>query len=282
MRQTAVSFGPQKAIVGVYTEPDTQWPDVPVMLLFNAGLLPRQGPHRINVRIARELAAIGMASLRFDLSGLGDSQAIGSESGNRAQSVRDLQAAMDFLEQSYGTRRFLAFGVCSGAVIVFDLAQADSRVASILMFDGFWYRSRWTMPIRHLKRLRAMGFRGALEAVQRRLRGTQRPSEAAAEVPQIFADYQGNPPIETYVEVMQRLVDQGVDVQIVYGGSFTDYYSYSSQYKHVFQAYPFYSRMKCQYEPDIDHTFITKRSQQGILDVIRRWGKTHMPSASVP
>lgn len=279
MRQFAVSFGPENAIVGVFTEPDVPRPGAPVLLLFNSGLLPRQGPHRMNVRMAREVAKIGIASLRFDLSGLGDSQAIGSESGTRAQAVVDLRTAMDFLEQSYGIRRFMAFGACSGAVILYDLVQVDHRLVAVTLFDGHWYRSRWTIPVRHFKQARVKGIHGVLAALLRRLKRPRLPSLPEAEVLPIINEYQGSPPIESYTCVMQRLVDRGVDVQLIYGGSFIDNYSYASQYKHVFGNYAFYRKIKCWYLPEVDHTFVTKIAQHRMLEFIRDWGKTHVSEA---
>lgn len=280
MRQTAVTFGPQQALVGVLTEPDVLKPEAPVMLLINAGLLPRQGPHRMNVRIARELTEIGMSSFRFDLSGRGDSQTADIEGGDRAQAVRDIKAAMDWLEQSRGTQRFLAFGVCSGAVNIYDLAQTDERVEGIMMFDGFWYRSRWTTIVRYVKQVRAKGWRSALRAVARRILPKPRSPQPEDEAPSVPSEYQGNPPLASFAEVMQHLVDRGVDVNLAYGGSIIEHYSYRAQFKHVFGGYPFCTKVRCSYEPDVDHTFVTKRAQQRMLELLRGWGQSHLPPAS--
>jgi hypothetical protein len=42
--------------------------------MFNMGANHRIGPRRINVKLARVLAARGVSSLRFDLGGVGDSE----------------------------------------------------------------------------------------------------------------------------------------------------------------------------------------------------------------
>lgn len=279
MRQTAVMFGPQKALVGVLTEPDVVRPGAPIMLLFNSGLLPRQGPHRMNVRIARDLTSIGIASFRFDLSGLGDSQSVGSESGSLAQALRDVQSAMDWLEHTRGAKRFLVFGVCSGAVVNFDLAQLDDRVAGISMFDGYWYRSRWTKIVRHFKMARAKGLQNALAAAARRILTRPTAPEPDAALAPALTEYHDNPPIESYVASMQRIVDRGIDAQIVYSGSLIDMYSYAAQYRHVFGSYPFYRKVQCLYEPEMDHTLTTAQAQQRLLDIIRAWGRSHLSNA---
>lgn len=71
----AFTFGSHGGLVGVVCEPDAgPRPDVPAVLLFNVGLNHRVGPGRLNVDLARRLAHSGYATLRFDLSGLGDSE----------------------------------------------------------------------------------------------------------------------------------------------------------------------------------------------------------------
>jgi hypothetical protein len=41
-------------------------------------------------------------------------------------------------------------------VNAFQLAVVDPRVVGIMMLDGYWYRTRWTEPVRLWKRLRAV------------------------------------------------------------------------------------------------------------------------------
>ena len=75
MSERVVTFGGQGELVGVLSQPDVVRPSAPWVLLWNTGLHPRVGPCRLNVQLARRLAALGIPSLRFDLSGLGDSAA---------------------------------------------------------------------------------------------------------------------------------------------------------------------------------------------------------------
>jgi dienelactone hydrolase len=276
MKQTAVTFGPRDGLVGVLTEPEVEAREAPVMLLFNAGLLPRQGPHRMNVRIARVLAANGIASLRLDMSGLGDSQVVGNDLGIRDQAVRDLKSAMDWLEQSHGARRFLAFGVCSGAINAWDLAQADERVAGVMMFDNFWYRSRWTRLVSVYKLIRDKGPSGLVRAIGYRLRKTEPSAQSDGATLSALSEYHTLPTVASYAEVMQRLVDRGVDVHVVFGGSFLEYFSYEGQFRHVFGAYPFSSKVRCSFLPDVDHTFVRKQSQQRMLELIADWVLSHL------
>ena len=169
MTETPVLFGPEATLVGMVSQPDGAERSAVAFLMFNADLISRIGPHRFNVKLARALAAVGQTSLRFDLSGFGDSRAESTGLDFVAQSVRDIRSAMDFLEQSCGIHRFALFGICSGAVNTFAAALADHRVVGALMLDGHVYRTRWTTPVRRWKRFRAASWRQVAANLQRRL-----------------------------------------------------------------------------------------------------------------
>ena len=74
-RELTVLMGRHKSLVGIFTE-SSQSPAVtapPTVVLLNAGIVHRVGPNRMHVLLARALAAAGISSLRFDMSGIGDS-----------------------------------------------------------------------------------------------------------------------------------------------------------------------------------------------------------------
>ncbi|MGA8008355.1 MAG: alpha/beta hydrolase, partial [Thiomonas sp.] len=62
------------------------------VLLFNAGVIHRVGAHRVNVKLARALAADGIATLRCDLHGMGDSLRADGRLSYKDQVVADLRA----------------------------------------------------------------------------------------------------------------------------------------------------------------------------------------------
>jgi dienelactone hydrolase len=282
--QRAVTFGANDALVGVLSSPANLRQGAPVVLLTNAGVLPRQGPHRINVRIAQALASEGIPSMRVDLSGHGDSLSIGNAADICAQAVLDLKSAMDWVQQSTGASRFLMFGVCSGAVNGYNLALADERIAGVLMFDGYWYRSRWTTPVRDLKRAMDVDWRGRAAAIRRRVLSHRKKD--AQNAPAVALDLlsAGNPyappPLASFTDAMQRLVDRGTDVFIVYSGSILEYYSYAGQFKDVFGGYPFFPHVRCEFHPDIDHTFIIRQAQNRMVDLTCGWVRAHLDRAT--
>ncbi|MFP2897131.1 hypothetical protein [Corallococcus sp. 4LFB] len=76
MRERICTFGPEQSLVGILTEPDPAkvLPEAPAVVLSNVGLNHHVGPYRLWVELARQLAGRGITTLRFDLSGLGDSR----------------------------------------------------------------------------------------------------------------------------------------------------------------------------------------------------------------
>jgi len=72
IEERMVRFGADHRLFGVLTRTSTS-ADRPVVVIFNAGAVHRVGPNRVSVTLARELAAAGLAVLRFDLEGIGDS-----------------------------------------------------------------------------------------------------------------------------------------------------------------------------------------------------------------
>jgi len=115
-------------------------------VLLNAGAIRRIGPNRMWVEIARRWASRGVATLRLDLEGIGDSDGDGERfhdlaelyAGEMAGQVR---AALDAIEAETGVRRFVLGGLCSGAYWSFHTALQDERVSAALMLNPqtlFW------------------------------------------------------------------------------------------------------------------------------------------------
>lgn len=279
MIEEPTTFGPENAMVGILTTPAQARANAPVVLLTNAGVLPRQGPHRLNVRMARALAREGFASLRFDLSGNGDSLSIGNSEGILAQAVDDFKSAMDWAQRHANASSFLIFGICSGAVHAYNVAKADDRVAGILMFDGYWYHSRYSTLVRDLKRGWDSDWPSRIAAIKRRL--LPAPAQVKATAEDAPADLMAannpykSPPIEDYRVTMQALADRGTDIFLLFGGSIIDCYSYGGQFRDVFAGEKFYPHVRCEFHPDIDHVFVARHAQQKMVALACDWVGAH-------
>ncbi len=73
MPERIVKIGKPQPLVGLLTEPVNPDPGAPAVLILNSGVMHHVGTCRMSVRLARAFADQGVAALRFDFSGIGDS-----------------------------------------------------------------------------------------------------------------------------------------------------------------------------------------------------------------
>lgn len=111
------------------------------LVILNSGLLHHVGSCCFSVKVGRAATEMGMLSLRYDASGIGDSSPRNSALPIDERSVQELQEVLDFLELKYGITRFVVMGLCSGAFAAFSGALVDSRIVGIVQIAGFAYRT---------------------------------------------------------------------------------------------------------------------------------------------
>lgn len=127
-------------LFGILHEPVQPRPDAPGIILLSPGVKMRVGPQRLYKRMAEQFAAAGFAVLRFDFYGLGDSEGALSEELLRdvynhievGRFVDDTLDAMDWMQQTTGTRSFVLSGLCGGAITGLLTGARDPRVSGLL------------------------------------------------------------------------------------------------------------------------------------------------------
>jgi pimeloyl-ACP methyl ester carboxylesterase len=174
VRETAFDFACDgKVLRGVLTEPVSAAEADLCAVLLNAGALRRIGPQRMWVEAARRWAAAGIPTLRFDVSGVGDSDGEDGIFSRRSAFQRpefdaQVQAALDALESRGLPGRFVLGGVCSGAYWSLHRALADERVRGILLLNLLAFV--WSPDLgaaRDRRRARALMHEGKLRTVLR-------------------------------------------------------------------------------------------------------------------
>lgn len=162
MKERAIQFGAAGQLAGVLTIPDDK-PIRECLGLVNSGLMPRSGPYRVYTQLARRLAELDIATLRFDLGGLGDSAA-GTSGRLRNRTRHEIGAAVAELANQFPTSGISLGGICSGAEDSLRYADSDARVSRVVMIDPFAHRTvAWRLRVRAGQALRALGLRGKLE-----------------------------------------------------------------------------------------------------------------------
>lgn len=274
MNEHILTFGPGKRLVGTLSQPTSGARNTAILLL-NAGVIRRMGPHRINVKLARSLTSQGFTVLRLDMSGLGDSLPSDAPLSFEQQAVADLKAAMDHLQRIGGAQQFALFGICSGAHHGIATAMADARLKALWLMDTHAYPTSKTLWVRARRQL-ALDFTGTLGrwAMKslRSLTARLHRSDASPETPAMLRDDAHPMPGKAdFAQRIQSLIDMRVRLQLVYTGGMFWRYNHRSQWQDAFRAHGAVATVPCDFLPDVDHTASTLHAQRRLIESTTRF-----------
>lgn len=136
MHQEVIKFGTSEHLLGILTIPENyDFSSHSMFIILNAGLLHRVGPNRMSTKLAFKLCEQDIASFRFDFSGIGDSEN-SSETYIKDNPLEDTLSALDYLSESYGVKKFVLFGICSGAGIAIKVSLENKNVTGLCLVNG--------------------------------------------------------------------------------------------------------------------------------------------------
>ena len=280
-------FGAEGQLLGILTRPAQVIATRPLVVLLNAGVLHRVGPHRLHVSLARVLAEQGFTCLRLDLGGIGDSPASGHTGTFMESAVADVRVVMNELSHRLGIRQFVMFGLCSGADNGFAAALEDDRIVGVALLDPHSYRTRQAQLRKLAQRFMKDGAKATarwglalvttlarerIEArIEARIARLRAPEHASQEEP----DSGGRrPPAKGVLRAdLTRLVNRGVKILAVYSGSYGDRYNHRDQ---LFELFPeLRGRVDLEYFPGANHMFTERAAQAALLSAVTRWAGRH-------
>ena len=118
-----------------------------VVIFCNTSAEPRAGVGRFAVTTARALALQGIASLRFDFAGVGESDGPEGQHVYETSRAKDFRDAIDFVSDR-GFKEITLVGVCSGAFHVLAALTADARVNAAFVVSPklVWRRGESLVP----------------------------------------------------------------------------------------------------------------------------------------
>lgn len=134
VEERAVRLGPDGANVGILCQPAGRAASPVAALMLHEGSSHHVGNGRGGVRLARRLAAAGHASLRLDLTGMGDSPDMASRGRpfSDPDRVREAVAGVELLS-GMAPGGIVTSGLCSGAEMALHTALADARVTGAIL-----------------------------------------------------------------------------------------------------------------------------------------------------
>ena len=148
-REEALAFNCGSVrLLGIVTRPGA--PCAAGVVIVVGGPQYRVGSHRQFVSLARSLADAGIAVLRFDGQGMGDSP---GALRNFEQLGPDIGSAIDALTQAVPQiKRVALWGLCDGAsaALLYLHEQRDPRIAGLCLLNP-WVRSDASLAKTHVK-----------------------------------------------------------------------------------------------------------------------------------
>jgi pimeloyl-ACP methyl ester carboxylesterase len=274
MTERAVLLGQRKSLVGVVAQPTTlRSADAPAIVIFNTGIIHRVGHNRMYVTMSRALATAGFTVLRFDFSGIGDSEPRRDGLSPFEACLADIREALDWVEASCQAPRFILIGMCSGADHAILYGPSDPRVAALVLIDpSIPPTARYYLGYvgQRLVRLRswinvAMGRSRIVRlGAARLLRFASRP-----QMPGDFG-------LENLERAYRNSVDRGVSMLAVFTGDSTRQ-TYRDQMIDAFPNVPFGEQLQLKFFPESDHTFTSSDSRSKLIGTVVGWIQTAAP-----
>lgn len=265
MIEKACQFGKGLHLEGVLTIADTSKKERPALILLSAGMLHKIGPSRLHPILARELATLGVHTLRFDMQGLGDSDPAPGQGTLQEQTRDSVLAAMDLITRETGVNRFVLGGLCSGAEDSFRIGSEDDRVVGLMLLDAHAYPTLGYKLHRLWYRIR----RKPLHVLGWYLKRDASKASTDDEVAQRFG-YIEFPEKNVVVKSLKNMAMRGTKMLYIYSGAW-DYFSYRRQFYRMFSGVDLGKVATVYHFKHQDHTITLRRDRNKLVDAIERW-----------
>jgi len=266
VREKALKFGADTTLIGILSEPPRGTPvvDQPAIILLNAGLLHRVGAARL----------LGFQAVRFDFSGVGDSDARRDSLSFEESSILEVQEVMNHLARTKDAHQFVLMGLCSGADVGFNTARQDTRVIGVVQLDAYVYRTLGFYLHHYGRRALKLDVwkRWVLTRLRRAFEKTDVTQLAVTDDEQLVVNPYARefPPKSEVAAGLERLVDRGVGLLNIFSGGQEDY-NHRQQYVRSFSHINFHKKLEVDYVSEADHIFSGLSHQEFVLDRVSRW-----------
>lgn len=274
MKERVISVGKPIPLAGILCEPDKLDSSKPAVLIFNSGIMHHIGTCRLSVKLARKLAEVGYSSIRFDFSGIGDSEARLGSLSFAESAPQEAAEVMDFLQKRRGISKFVLYGLCSGADAAYETALVDNRVVAICQIDPYSYKTFTWYLIHYFPRIFKLGsyfrfFRRKVMAVIESVNTSKKIEEMGEEFIELPSYIRKFPPKKEVEGNLKKLLDRKVFMYCIFPRSSN--YSYKSQYANSMGLGGQKSLLKVDYFSGAGHIISEPEYQEKVVTTISEW-----------
>ena len=276
MNEEAVFLGNDDRMIGIVTIPDGGADGrAPFVLFLSAGLFHHVGPHRLYVDLSRDLAVRGFASLRFDMSGIGDSDRADTERSYVEQTISDVSEAMDLVTARFGAERFVLVGLCTGAYSALAAAPGNDRVVGCALIDGYAYPTR-RYRVKNLIWKASQGWRWKRH-ILRRLGLRPRTGSSQPDAALFFQPEQLDR--DAFEQRITALTRRGCRFHVTYTRFGAQPYNYRNQ---LFDEFPNFDRdlVTLLFSTGSDHLFTLPVPRAELIASIGEWMESGLTAAA--
>jgi len=260
MHEEIAHIGETDKLSGVIGLPDSIDPAKPAVVILNSGLMHHVGASRTSVKLSRALVKQGFLVLRFDLSGIGDSAARTDKLDPTERIIREVSSALDYLQQHFGSDRFVLYGLCSGSQNSFKTALVDKRIIGLAGVDNFGFLTTKYYLVHYLPKILDVG---------------HWKSFLTRAIKNLFASAKriaSKTPVE--IEEDPWPVKRGLRFLYIYTGSWAKQYNYLNQFHDMFPSVNFANSVELRFKPKMSHSLVEPDSQQFMIETVSEWLKS--------
>lgn len=278
--------------IGVITRPTVQPAEPrPLVLTLNTGVVHRVGHGRMYVTLARRLAAKGHTVLRFDLSGIGDSEKRADAQSTFDGALADIGEVMDWLENAMPKTPVVLIGLCTGAQHSLVQGALDPRVEGVVLLDPLiprtsryyvnFYVGKAVKKAFNLSAWSGLGQQLLSKFRQQRRSRPQGEGQAEAAQDESFQQRVEDDPVRSQIEqAFQTAIDRRLKMLMVLTGGMLLQHNYGRQLFDAFPKLRFGDLLKLEYWGDIDHVFSHGADRERLFRRIESWLDALSPTAA--
>ena len=270
--EKAVVIGKNPQLMGVLTKQykyvEGSEKQLPTIILLNSGLLGHIGPFRLYVRMARKFADMGFNTLRFDLSGIGDSERHLDVRTREEQHMGDIKCVLDYLDKTENCKSYIVMGICTGADNAHKAMLKDKRIIGAVSIDGYAYKTpRYYFNLYAPKLVSISSWKTLIKQIIKKIKTKLAPKKEV--VPQSIEYRWVEPTKEKTEKDYNVFIERDVNLLAVFTASWP--YNYLNQHSDSFKAIPFGENIQAVYLENAEHIFPLAEDRAILMTEIVNW-----------